>query len=154
MRTAISTLMLLAAFVAGPAPAKENGTAADRMAWLAGTWQRTGLPAGQSGYERWTRDADGGFSGLGVSKRGDKTVFEEKLRIVAEGDAVYYVAEVPQNPAPVRFRLIESGSDSAVFENPEHDFPKRIEYRRQGDRLHARISAGGKAMAFEFERAP
>jgi hypothetical protein len=35
--------------------------------------------------------------------------------------------------------LSESSENRAVFENLEHDFPQRIVYWRQGDRLGASI---------------
>ena len=41
--------------------------------------------------------------------------------------------------APTAFRLVEVSGQRAVFENPGHDFPQRIIYRREGDTLHARI---------------
>lgn len=35
------------------------------------------------------------------------------------------------------------GENWVVFENPQHDFPKRIEYRRDGTALKASISGPG-----------
>jgi hypothetical protein len=39
-----------------------------------------------------------------------------------------------------------------VFENPGHDFPQRLIYRRDGDRLTARIEgqAGGRTRTVEW----
>jgi hypothetical protein len=34
-------------------------------------------------------------------------------------------------------------SERIVFENPTHDFPKRVTYQRSGDRLTASIDGGG-----------
>ncbi len=152
MRQIILFVALLFGALSGRLHATEASTTLDRMAWLAGTWQRTGLPVGQSGYERWTRDGTRGFTGVGVSKRGDKTTFEEKLSIVIKDGDVYYVADTPQNPQPVHFKLTESSDTGFVFENPAHDFPQKIAYRRDGNKLNARVSAGDKAQDFEFER--
>ena len=49
----------------------------------------------------------------------------------------------PNGDPPVPFRLTASGTDWARFENPGHDYPKRVEYRRTGQGLHAEI--GGPA---------
>lgn len=154
MRQIILFVALLFGDPSGRLHATEASATLDRMAWLAGTWQRTGLPAGQSGYEQWTREGTQGFTGVGVSKRGDKTVFEEKLRIVVKDGDVYYVADVAHNPQPVYFKLTEFSGTGFTFENAAHDFPQKIAYRRDGNRLHARVSAGDKAMDFEFERKP
>ena len=35
--------------------------------------------------------------------------------------------------------MVESGAQRAVFANPEHGFPARIVYWREGDELLARI---------------
>ena len=55
---------------------------------------------------------------------------------------------------PVGFRLVASDGTSATFENPAHDFPQRIQYRRDGDRLVATISArdGSNAMSWTYRR--
>ncbi|UCF19382.1 MAG: hypothetical protein JSU87_15875 [Gemmatimonadota bacterium] len=43
------------------------------------------------------------------------------------------------------FRLAESSDKRAVFENPEHDYPKRITYRLdRGGSLVARIDGGAE----------
>jgi hypothetical protein len=50
----------------------------------------------------------------------------------------------PQGRAPATpFRLVEIGPGRAVFANPEHDFPRRIEYLRDGDGMTVRVSGAG-----------
>lgn len=46
------------------------------------------------------------------------------------------------------------GRASATFENPAHDFPQRIVYRRTGDSMVATISAlnGSNAMSWTYMR--
>jgi hypothetical protein len=67
---------------------------------------------------------------------------------------VYYIAKVKSNPYPVPFKLVDSSAQHAVFENPDHDFPKRLEYRRteQGG-LNVRVSDGGsKSFVIAFTK--
>lgn len=154
MRHMLLLVVLLIGAQSGRLQAKEAVPQLQQMAWLAGTWQRVGMPDGQSGYERWTYDGAQGFTGVGVSERGGKAVFEEKLRIVAKDNAVYYVADVQENAQPVYFKLTKLSESGFVFENPTHDFPQKIAYKKNGKRLHAKISAGDKAMDFEFVRQP
>lgn len=151
--TGVLLATLLPGCVSGLAARGDSGANLQRMGWLDGTWQRTDLPTGRSGYEQWRRDGEG-FVGRGVARRGSETVFEETLRIEMRDGAVVYVAEVAHNPAPVLFRLTRLDDDGFVFENPAHDFPQVIAYRRDGDRLHVRVSAGGKASEFHFRRRP
>jgi hypothetical protein len=56
---------------------------------------------------------------------------------------INYVAQ-PQGGAPTAFALRASGADWARFENPQHDFPKRVEYRRTATGLHAEIAGPGR----------
>lgn len=150
------TILLLACILLAPLVPSSAvaGTDAriESLDWLLGHWHRTGLPVGRAGHERWEA-AGGGLAGVGTLQRDGATVFEEKLRIEADGSDVFYVADVPGNAAPVRFRLAEQSASSVAFENPDHDFPQRIAYRRDGERLLASISGDGREVGFAFERA-
>jgi hypothetical protein len=152
MRQMLLLTMLLVAAVPHRVLAEDALTQLRQMTWLAGTWQRTDLPTGQSGYERWTDHGAQGFVGIGVSERSGKTVFEEELRIVAKDGTLYYVADVAENPQPVYFKLTEFDKNGFTFENPAHDFPQKIVYRRDAERLQVEVSAGDKTREFEFER--
>ena len=81
-----------------------------------------------------------------------KTREYEFIRIVQEenGD-VFFVAN-PSGQNEARFKLINAGDREARFENPEHDFPQRIIYRRDGDSLVGRIEgmSKGKERAVDF----
>jgi hypothetical protein len=82
-------------------------------------------------------------------------VFFEFLRIETRPDGVYYVAQ-PRGADATAFRLTRVSDTEAVFENPAHDFPKRIIYRKQADGgLIARIEGDGsekeKAQEFKFQ---
>ncbi|WP_368564470.1 DUF6265 family protein [Pseudoxanthomonas sp. UTMC 1351] len=148
-------LLLAALLISAPSAslqAEETATQLRQMAWLAGTWKRVELPDGQSGYERWTYDDAQGFVGIGVTERNGKTTFEEKLRIVPKDGTVYYVADVPENAQPVYFKLTKLSETEFSFENPTHDFPQKIAYRKDGSHLHVKVFAGEKAEQFEFER--
>src|SRR5260221_8026027 len=86
-----------------------------------------------------------------------KTVFFEFLRIEERPDGVFYVAQ-PRGKPPTDFRLVRFEKGTAVFENPEHDFPKRIIYTRTGeDTLLASVegdaSSKEKAEEFRYRRA-
>jgi len=44
---------------------------------------------------------------------------------------------------PTHFARTGGGENWVRFENPQHDFPQRIEYRRDGDQLHAAVAGPG-----------
>ncbi len=129
-------------------------TAADfhKLKWLEGAWNRTNLKPGSSAHESWTRISDKELKGQGVTLKGKDTAFVEKISIIVKDNALYYVADVPHNKQPVYFKFTAITADGFVCENPEHDFPKKIEYRQEGSILKATISGNGKAIPFVFER--
>lgn len=145
-------MLLLAVMPTAAAAEQVADTPIVAFHWLLGHWTRVDLPAGRSGDEQW-RAQDAALIGVGSSYRDGVLRFREQLRIVVQGDDVFYVADVPGNPAPVKFRLIACDGESAVFENLQHDYPQRIAYRRDGSRLIATTSGNGREQRFLFERA-
>ena len=111
-------------------------TAIESLAWLAGHWTRAAN--GVSNEELWLPADAGIMLGLSRSVSADATLSYEQLRIEERADGVYYIA-TPAGLEPTEFRLVESDVRRAVFQNPQHDFPQRIFYRRDGNTLHAAI---------------
>ncbi len=120
---------------------------------LAGEWKLDGKEV----YESWRTDG-GSFVGKGFRIRDNVESVTETLEVKVIDGAVYYLATVPNqnNGAAVRFKLSSVTDDSVVFENPDHDFPKKIVYRRSGaDALVAEVTgAGGKGFTLKFGRRP
>src|SRR3546814_14135465 len=76
------------------------------------------------------------------------------MRIVSDGGATSFHAQ-PNGAPPTVFTMVASGEGWIRFENPEHDFPNQVEYRREGDRLSAWIAGPGPdgaqvRIAFEY----
>lgn len=122
------------------------------MEWLLGNWARTNTKPGRAGVETWQKLSPTEWKGRGISLRGTDTTFVEKLKIVVEKGELYYVSDVPENPQPVYFKITQVAPTGFVCENPAHDFPKKIEYRLQGETLKATISGDGKAVDYLFVR--
>lgn len=136
-----------------PTAVTQTPTLAD-IAWIAGDWQTA--PGGRRQVEEhWTQVAGGSMMGVSRTVAGEKTVEFEYLRIEQRDDGIYYVAH-PKGRCPgTDFKLTRASATEAVFENPQHDFPKRIIYRKGADdSLTASIDAGEgtKAMSFPFRR--
>lgn len=123
-----------------------------KLEWLVGSWQRTNAKPGRLGVETWEKTSATEFVGLGVSLKGADTMFVEKLKIIVKGNAIFYVADVPENKSEVYFKAILVENNNVVFENLKHDFPKRIAYEFDGSKLKATTSADAKIQEFWFER--
>lgn len=121
-----------------------------KLKWIEGTWIRTDSKPGRSGFEGWQKISSHEFLGKGVALKGADTLFAEKLKIEIRDNAIYYVSDVPENPQPVSFKFTKVSSSGFVCENPQHDFPKKIEYQRSGKSLKATISGDGKSIDYSF----
>jgi hypothetical protein len=129
-----------------------------RLAWMAGSWQFTRGP--MQFEEHWLPPAGNALLGIGRTIRqapvpnnagAGRMVAFEFLRIEARGADIFYLAQ-PNGRPPTEFRLTRRDAQSAVFENPQHDHPKIIRYRRDGHQLIAEIEGdeGGRHVKQEF----
>ena len=139
--------MFLAAMLALQAPA-----AVSDLGWLSGRWEAA--EAVRWTEESWSAPRGGMLLGYSRSGRGETVREFEHLRIQAGTDGVPVYWASPGGRPAVPFRLVSATSTEAVFENPQHDFPQRIRYRRDGDALVATISAidGSNAMSWTYRR--
>jgi hypothetical protein len=145
-------LSTLVACTAG-APAAESPAATD-FGWLSGHWC-TGS-GGELIEEHWLPAQGDLMLGLSRTVKAGKTVSFEFLRIHHDKDGTHYLAQ-PQGQPPTAFRLTAAGAAWARFENPAHDFPRRVEYRRTAEGLHAEIGGpgkDGKELVIPFEYRP
>ena len=76
----------------------------------------------------------------------------EFIRIVREENGDIFFVAKPSEQKEARFKLMSVSDREARFENPEHDFPQRIIYRRDGDSLVGRIEGvtKGKERGVDF----
>lgn len=132
-----------------PAP---EPTKLERLSWFLGSWTQVEGPDLVS-YENWSPNTDHSFKGNAFTLYHTDTVHTEKIELLWEGDDIFYIPTVKENDGPVRFKMTSSTENSAVFENPEHDFPTKILYEARGDTmLFAQISGmvKGKEVKKDF----
>lgn len=121
------------------------------LGWIGGHW------CGGDGNARidevWLPAHGGRLHGVSRMTKGEAVASFEFLRIEAVDGVPIYFAQ-PGGRTATAFKRTEGGADWVRFENPDHDFPQRIEYRRNGDRLHAEISGpgrNGRSVTIPFE---
>jgi hypothetical protein len=142
--------LILAAQLSGP-PA-----AIDQMAWMQGCWIQA-KPNG-SVEELWMAPGGGVMLGLGRTVRDGKLREYEFTRIAETDGSLAFIAK-PSGQDEATFPLKSLTPTEAVFENPAHDFPQRVIYRRAGtDAIAARIEGDigdqAKAVDFPYKRCP
>lgn len=133
--------------------------ATDAFKWMLGSWQ---IQAGNSLIvEQWTVANDSTLSGRSFFiKDGKDTIPQETIELAFRKGEWYYIPIVQgQNEGkPVWFKLIHAKGQEFISENPEHDFPQRISYRRWKDQLFASIEGRKNGVFrkqnFDFTRVP
>lgn len=138
-----SILLLLAALASPPASVQD-------LAWMSGCWASTDGEAGSG--ETWTAPAGGTLLGVSRTVKRGKTVAHEFMQIRETGPGQIAFIAIPSGQKEASFPLVRLTGQEAVFENPQHDFPQRVIYRRNGDHLTGRVegSEGGETKGFDF----
>ncbi len=148
------------------APPKEHEPRVDDLAWISGSWiseSSTGVSE-----EHWTKPRAGSMIGINreitkspaaaEAQGKERTTFFEFLRIEDSPQGLVYLASPKgRSPAtPFTVSMMVSEPPRVTFSNPEHDFPQRIMYWREGENLHARIEGtqDGKDHAEEWTWQP
>ena len=120
--------------------------------WMAGSWTTAGA-ADEWTEEWWTPPRAGIMLGAGRSGKAGALGFFEHMRILRDSDGIIFCA-LPQGQAGACFRAVSSSSSSITFENPAHDFPQRVSYRREGEELIGEISGmdGERLQRWRYRR--
>ena len=126
----------------------------DGLAWMTGSW--SGDMKGIQMEEHWTAPKGNSMIGLHRDVGKGRTLVFEFLRIEQQGDRIVYLS-MPNGRSPATpFPLKELSATRVVFENPQHDFPQRIIYWKDGNDLRARIEGtqNGKTAGEEWKWSP
>ncbi len=123
-----------------------------KLGWLGGAWLSE-TPEGWT-EEIWTVPRGGLMLGTNRSGKGERATGFEFMRIALDGEGRVAFFASPNGKPASAFPMVSSAPGEAVFENPAHDYPTRIVYRRDGDVLTGTISGpGGKnVMRWVFRR--
>ncbi|HZM92524.1 MAG TPA: DUF6265 family protein [Vicinamibacterales bacterium] len=141
---------IVVAFLFGANLADAQTLTVDRVQWLQGCWQSVRGEA--TIEEHWMAPRGGTMLGMGRTVRGGKTVEYEMVLIKEQNDRLAYEAH-PSGQPSATFLSATISDTTVVFENPEHDFPQRVGYRRDGtDGLQAWVEgqANGKSRRIDF----
>jgi Domain of unknown function (DUF6265) len=149
MKKGPAILLVTAMLAVTAAKAVGQSARIDQLSWLQGCWE-TVTPQ-RTIEEQWMAPRGGTMLGMGRTIRGDRLAEYEVVVIREQDGRLAYEAHPSGQPSAVF--LSETVSNSAVvFANPQHDFPQRVGYQRDGDSLKAWIEgvSGGQARRVEF----
>lgn len=146
----IATLSLSAFIISG-----DNKTFKKLYA-LEGTWKMNTKRGPVC--EEWKRMNKNYLQSKGYMIRGKDTIISERIALTNTKGGIFYTSAVEDqnNKQPIAFKMTSSETNIFIFENPQHDFPKRIVYKLvTADSLHAYIDDGtetGRKQNFYYKR--
>jgi len=135
-------LIYLALFGINLSVMAQNNNRMEKLSWIIDRWVSS--DGVTKSYEYWEKISEDLLIGASQTVKDGDTIFSEELKIEKTGGDIFYIADVRHNPEPVKFKLTSLRDTEAVFENPQHDFPKKITYMQEEGNLHAFIEGPGK----------
>jgi hypothetical protein len=132
------------------------GASVDAAAWLAGCWMAR--DGGRRTEEIWMAPAGGVMVGMGRVVRSGRPASWEHLVLREREGALTYTA-LPSGQSLTHFPLVAVEPGRLRFENPAHDSPRALEYRRPtADSLRVHVFAAVEdpepAFTVRFAREP
>lgn len=144
------SLMSLCLLFQPAVQAKTCGTL-EPLTWLVGDWSAEHNKLKFSESWQWISAKTFEGSGYTYSIEKNKIVSSETLRLVEMSGGIFYVAKVSSNNLPVAFKLTSCTATTAIFENPLHDFPKKISYQLDSEKNITVFVSGEKGEGFSIE---
>ncbi len=126
----------------------------ESLQWLAGSW--ISMTDGDVVEEQWMVPRGGLMLGLGRTVRSSGRRNFEFMRIEEKDGALTFFASPSGQPATA-FKTTELAKEKIVFENPQNDFPTKISYWKDGEKLRAKIEGNingkNESMEWTWEKA-
>ncbi len=135
---AIIIILCLSAFCVS-----DNKKVFKKLYALEGTWQMKT----KKGFncEEWKKINNNYLQSKGYMIRGNDTIITERVALKRSKNSITYTSTVEDqnNKLPIVFTFTKEENNMFIFENPQHDFPKRIVYKLiSSDSLNAFIDDG------------
>jgi hypothetical protein len=97
--------------------------------WLLGKWENKSDEGNL--LEIWKKVNDSLFIGESYFIKGKDTLHFENIQLKQQGEELFYTTTIrgQNNDKPVTFKQNVEIITQLVFENPQHDYPRKIVYK-------------------------
>lgn len=132
--------------------ANKSENKSETFDWLLGNWERTNEEQGKKTYEVWTKISDTSYSSIGYTMVNEDTVWQEQVLLVQNNTDWYFKVNVQNENSSTDFKLTQKTDTSFTCENLLNDFPKTINYIKNGPDFNAFISDGNTTIPYYFKK--
>ena len=134
----------------------EHGTAKlpseGNFSYLLGSWKRINEEAGKETFEHWEKINDERYRGLGYTMMASDTVWKEEVELRRSEGHWHFEVMGQGDSIPTPFKVTKIDATGFECYNPVNEFPKTIEYWRDGALLKASVSDGETEIPFDFKK--
>ena len=125
---------------------------AENFDWLLGKWKRLDEEEGKETFENWKKIREFEYSGIGFTMQHGDTIKQEKIKLTKTNGKWNLIVKVPEETESITFNGVSHNETEFTCENNELDFPNRIKYWKNGNKMNATVSGGEMKISFEFEK--
>lgn len=120
--------------------------------WLLGEWKRLNEEEGKETFENWNKISNTEYSGIGFTMQNGDTIKQEKIQLIKTNRKWNLTVKAPEDSESITFNGVSYNENEFTCENHEIDFPNKIKYWKNGDRINASVSNAEMEIPFEFEK--
>lgn len=114
-------------------------------------WKRLNNVDDNKIFENWKKIGLTKYEGFGFTIEKKDTISREVI-LINQTRGKWTLNILTPNEKSIEFQAIKIEKNKIIFVNDSIDFPKKVEYWREGKKLKAKISNEKIEIPFEFQR--
>jgi len=118
--------------------------------WLLGHWQRTNETEGKETFETWVKLSNNEYHGIGFTLQNNDTIFLENILLIESNQSWNLEVSLKDDINPTIFHVVNIEKENFECTNEFNEFPKKIRYWKDGDKIKATVSGDDMEISFEF----
>ncbi len=120
--------------------------------WILGKWKRLMEEDGKETFENWEKIKETEYSGIGFTMQNGDTIKQEKILLTKKSGKWNLTVKVPEESESITFNGVNHNENEFTCVNNEIEFPNKIKYWKNGNKINATVSGGEMKISFEFEK--
>ena len=146
-------LLILVTFCSCMRKAEKNNQLTEpNFDYLIGSWIRTNEKVDRNTFEHWKKISPTEYQGSGLTIKDKDTIWQEDVILSKTTTDWKFTVTDKKEKNQVTFKLTEITQNGFTCKNQENEFPKIIQYKKDGELLKAEIEGGDMKIPFEFKK--
>ncbi|NOR87687.1 MAG: hypothetical protein GQ527_08770 [Bacteroidales bacterium] len=122
--------------------------------WLLGNWQRSNEKEDRETFETWEKMSKTEYNGIGFALQNNDTISLENMKLIKIDLGWDLKVMLRGESTPTVFNVVKIENESFECTNDLNEFPTKIHYWKDGEKIKATVSGCELEIAFEFVKVP